>query len=210
MRRFDVRMILGAGLILLGGLMFMEKLGLLRGASGLFWGLVLLAGAAYFFSIFWSNPRSLWWAIIPAMALFGLGAAAFLPAAFEGWGGALFLGAIGLAFWVIYLSDHAYWWAIIPGGVLVTLAAISVLDNVSGMATGSFFFLGLALTFLLVAVLPNPLGKTQWAYIPAGVLAVIGFLLGSASTAGLAGYVWPAALIIVGVLIIFGFFYRRE
>ena len=35
------------------------------------------------------------------------------------WGGALFLGCIGIAFWVIYLADRARWWGIIPGGVLL-------------------------------------------------------------------------------------------
>ena len=33
------------------------------------------------------------------------------------WGGALFLGSIGLAFWVIYFVRRDFWWAVIPGGV---------------------------------------------------------------------------------------------
>ena len=209
MKRFDFRMILGMGLILLGGLLLLEKLGYLHGAGGLFWGLVFLAGAAYFFYVFFSNPRSQWWAIIPAMALLGIGGGAFLPAAFKSWDGALFLGGLGLAFWIVYLTDRARWWGIIPGGVLLTLAAVSVVSHVSAMATGGIFFLGLGITFLLVALLPNPLGGTQWAYIPAAVLAVIGVLLGSTSSAGLVDYVWPAALIIGGVLIIVGFFRRQ-
>jgi len=210
MNRFNVRAILGVGLILLGGLMFMEKLGFLRGASDLFWGLVFLVGAAYFFKIFFDNPRSQWWAVIPAMVLLGMGGEAFLPAAFGNWDGALFLGSISIAFWVIYLTDRSRWWGIIPGGVLMTLAVVSTLDHVGGMETGSIFFMGLALTFLLVAFLPNPVGGTQWAYIPAAVLAVIGALLGSASTVGLAAYIWPAAMMIGGILIIFGFFSRRQ
>jgi hypothetical protein len=210
MRRFDVRVIFGVGLILLGGLMFVEKLGFLHGASALFWGLVFLTGAAYFFKMFLNNPRSQWWAVIPAMVLLGMGGEAFLPSAFKSLDGAFFLGSIGIAFWVVYLTDRSRWWSIIPGGVLMTLAVISALDNVSGMDTGSILFMGLALTFLLVALLPNPVGGTQWAYIPAAVLAVIGALLGSASTMGLAAYIWPAAMMIGGILIIFGFFSRRE
>ena len=208
-KRLDVRTILGTGLVLLGGLMLLEQLGFLHGAGGLFWGLVFLAGAAYFFYLFSINPHSQWWAIIPGMALFGLGAEAFLPAAVSGWGGALFLGAIGVGFWVVYLTDRARWWGIIPGGVLLTLAVISGLDHVNSVSKGSFFFLGLAATFLLVALLPNPLGKPHWAFIPAAVLALIGLLL-STSIAGLGAYVWPAVLIIAGLLIIFGFYFRRE
>lgn len=210
MRRFDIRIILGAGLIALGGLMLLEKMGVLRGAGSLFWGVAFLAGAAYFFYIFLKDARGRWWMIIPGMVLLGIGGQAFLPAAFEGWDGALFLGAIGLAFWIVYLTDHSRWWGIIPGGVLLTLAAVTIVnESLSSIATGSIFLLGLALTFILVALLPNPVGKMQWAYIPAAVLAVMGALLGSASTSGLVGYVWPAALIVAGILTIFGFFFRR-
>jgi hypothetical protein len=210
MKQLDARTLMGAGLIALGGLLLLEQVGYLRGAGDLFWGLVLLAGAAYFFYMFFQNITSQWWAIIPAMVLLGLGSEAFLPEAWDDWDGAFLLGSIGIAFWVVYLTDRSRWWGIIPGGVLLTLASISVLDEVSGKDTGGLFFLGLALTFVLVALLPNTVGKMQWAYIPAGVLAVIGVLLASGSTATLMGYIWPAALIIAGVLIIFGFFSKRE
>jgi hypothetical protein len=212
MRRFDVRLLFGIGLILLGGLMLLEKLGFLRGVGDLFWGLVFLGGSAYFFYLFFQDTRNQWWAIIPAMVLFAIGIEDFLPAALEPWDSALFLGSIGIAFWIVYLTDHTRWWGIIPGGVLTTLAAISVLEDVSGMETGSLFFLGLSLTFVLVALLPNPLGKSsmQWAYFPAGALAIIGLLIGNNSTEGLVAYIWPAALIIGGILIILGFFSKRE
>ena len=213
MRRFDVRMIFGAGLMLLGGLMLLEKFGILRGASSLFWGAAFLVAAAYFLYVFFQSPQGRWWAIIPAMALLGMGASAILPRVFSGLGGGIFLGALGVAFFIVYFTDHSRWWGIIPGGVLLTLAGVSTLadsDQFSAFGSGSIFFVGLALTFLLVAVLPNPFEKMQWAYIPAVVLFIMGAVLGSTSTAGLADYVWPVALIIVGVLVIFGFFYKRE
>jgi hypothetical protein len=213
MKRFDIRVILGAGLMLLGGLMLLEKFGILRGASSLFWGAAFLVAAAYFLYVFFQSPQGRWWAIIPAMALLGMGASAILPQVFSGLGGGLFLGALGVAFFIVYVTDRSRWWGIIPGGVLLTLAAVSVVsdsERFSTFGSGSLFFIGLALTFLLVALLPNPAGKMQWAYIPAAVLFVMGAVLGSTSTAGLADYVWPVALIIVGVLVIFGFFFKRE
>jgi hypothetical protein len=213
MRRFDIRMIFGLGLMLLGGLMLLEKFGILRGASSLFWGAAFLVGAAYFFYVFVQSPQGSWWAIIPAMALLGMGASAILPHVFSGLGGGIFLGALGVAFFVVYATDRLRWWGIIPGGVLLTLALVSVLadsDTFNALGSGSIFFVGLALTFLLVALLPNPVGKMQWAYIPAAVLFIMGAVLGSTSTAGLADYVWPVALIIVGLLVIAGFFFKRE
>jgi hypothetical protein len=213
MRRFDLRMIFGLGLMLLGGLMLLEKFGILRGASSLFWGAAFLVGAAYFLYIFSQSPQRSWWAIIPAMALLGLGGSAILPRVFSGLGGGIFLGALGAAFFIIYATDHSRWWGIIPGGVLLTLAAVSMFadsEQFSAFGSGSLFFIGLALTFLLVALLPNPFGKMQWAYIPAVALFIMGAVLGSSSTAGLAEYVWPVALIVVGLLVIFGFFYKTE
>jgi hypothetical protein len=212
MRRVDFRTIFGVGLIALGGLMLLEKMGFISGASSLFWGAALMVGAVYFLFIFFQEPRTKWWAIFPATALFGMGGAAFLPKAFSGWGGGIFLGALGLGFFIVYIVNRANWWAIIPGGVLLTLAGVSTLteyEAFSALGSGSLFFIGLGFTFLLVALLPNPVGKMQWAYIPAVILTLMGGLLGSTSTAGLVDYIWPASLIIVGLLVILGFFFNR-
>ncbi|MGC1378955.1 MAG: hypothetical protein WA821_22185 [Anaerolineales bacterium] len=209
MRRFDARMIFGGALVLLGGLLLLEQFNILHGAADLFWGVLFLLGAAYFFRIFLNDPHGQWWAIIPGMVMVGIGGSALLSTVFD-WGGAFFLGAIGVAFFAIYATDRARWWGIIPGGVLLTLAAITIVEkSFSSMDTGGLFFLGLGLTFLLVALLPNPFGKTQWAYIPAVVLMVIGALIGSASTTGLAAYIWPAVLILGGGALIF-FYFKRE
>ena len=212
MKRLDIRTILGGGLLLIGVLMLLEKMNILRGAGDFFWGIIFLIGAAFFLSMFAQSPSSRWWAIIPAMAMLGIGGSAILPRAFSGWGGGIFLGALGLAFWVVYITDRSRWWGIIPGGVLFTLAAVSVLndtDTLVTLNTGSLFFVGLGLTFLMVAILPNPSGGMQWAYIPAAVLVVMGALLGSQATAGLADYIWPAALILTGLLVLYGFFFKK-
>jgi hypothetical protein len=63
-------------------------------------------------------------------------------------------------------------------------------------------FLGLAITFFLVYILPKPDGKIVWALYPAGILLVIGgvVLLG---VENLINYVWPFALLIGGGFIIY-------
>ncbi|MEW5828921.1 MAG: hypothetical protein AB1846_08550, partial [Chloroflexota bacterium] len=104
-------------------------------------------------------------------------------------------------------TDRERWWAIIPGGVLLTLGAVSALDDLTGMETGGVFFIGLGLTFLLVAILPGP-RQMAWAFIPAAVLLVMGLLMGTPFF-GLTEFVWPAALIVGGILLIF-FYFRRE
>ena len=89
--------------------------------------------------------------------------------------------------------------AVIPAGVLTTLSAVTLASrHVTGSAAGGVFFVGLGLTFLLVALLPSPQGKMWWAFIPAGILLAMGILLIGAFT-GLTNYVWALALIGVGV-----------
>lgn len=95
------------------------------------------------------------------------------------------------------------WWAIIPGGVMLTLALIAGLASVlEGIETGGVFFLGLGLTFGLLSFVPTPQGRMKWALIPAAVLLVMGLLLGAAASPFL-NYLWPVALILLGLYHIF-------
>jgi hypothetical protein len=80
----------------------------------------------------------------------------------------------------------------------------------AGLNSGSVFFIGLGLTFLLVALLPNPAGQMQWAYIPAVVLFLLGAFLGNQDAVCWAAYFWPVALIVAGILVVVGFFIKKE
>lgn len=107
----------------------------------------------------------------------------------------------------MYLRDHRRWWAIIPAGVMLTLALPAVGASEAGArASGALFFAGLALTFVLVPILPGGPGRRRWAWIPAGALAVLTVLVALEATALLSvfNYLWPLALIAGG-----GFLLRR-
>ncbi|MBN1451887.1 MAG: hypothetical protein JW963_12795 [Anaerolineales bacterium] len=201
MKRFDPRIVIGTLLILAGGLGFLQAFGFLRDASDVFWGLVFLAAGGVFLFLFAGGFASgQWWAAFPGFVLAGIGVLILLPDALDDIGGAVFLGAIGLSFWMVYLTGRDRWWAIIPGGVLFTLAVVSALPEklFGGADSGGVFFLGLALTFLLVALL----AKMSWAYWPAGALGVFGTFLFFQSQIYLLSYVAAAALIVVGIFII--------
>jgi hypothetical protein len=201
MRKVDYRVLIGAALILLGGLMIMERLGVFRAAVEVFWGLLFLAGGAYFLYRFALNPRIEWWAAIPGFALAGLGAESLVPPVLGDWHGLFFLGALGLGFFAVYLAGRQRWWAIIPGGVLITLALIAVMTDKFGVEdTGAFLFVGLGITFLLVALLAS----RRWAYVPGVILLAFGAVLGAANPGAL-NFLWPAALIAAGVVLIVQF-----
>jgi hypothetical protein len=199
-------------LLIAGGIIFLLQNMKVIYLGDLFWAAVFVLAALPFFSVSWCDRRQ-WWGLIPGMVLLSIAAIIFLNFAFpavEGqWGGMVFLGGIGLAFFLIYFFKRANWWAIIPGGVLFTLAFIAgFAEMMQGIATGGVFFLGLGLTFILVAILPNPEGQMKWAFIPGGILTAIGLIM-AAFSASLFGYVWPAALILLGLYLILRVFIKR-
>ncbi len=204
MKNLDFRVLIGGALVVLGALMLLERIGFFPGLLEVFWGVVFLAGAAFFLYRFVQDPPAQWWAAIPGFALAGLAAEALLPRSLAEWHGFLFLGALGIGFFAVYISSRQRWWAIIPGGVLVTLAVVALLGQRMGAAdTGPIVLAGIGITFLLVAIL----ARMRWAYIPGIVLLVLAALVGTAY-ANVLNYVWPAILIIAGLVMIWQFVRR--
>jgi len=219
MKRFDFRLAIGGVLILTGGLLLLQQLGIISGAVSVLWASLLIAAGLVFLGVFAAN-RQHWWALIPGLTLLGVGIIPFLPAEYTYLGGSIMLSAVGLSFFIIYLSDHEHWWAIIPGGVLMTLAFCAYLtfhmgEKLSGIridevVLGSAFFLGLALTFLLVAVLPNPSGRMRWALIPAAALLLTAFTAASFRLQQIMIYVWPVVLVLSGIYLIYLYYRSRK
>jgi len=253
MKRFDPRIVFGFLLIVGGGLALAQTMGFLETASNIFWGGAFLAVGLIFLTLlfgghWWSAfpgftlvalgvmillPKPLeefggalflgsiglsfwyvyftsrierWWAVIPAGVLTALAVMIVVAARFEQYGGAIFLGGIGLSFFIVYFTNRVErWWALIPAGVLATLAGVTIASERFGeFQTGGFFFFGLALTFLLVALL----AEMRWAYWPALVLGIMGFL-GIASLLDIANYLWAIVLIGAGVFLLFRYFTSR-
>jgi hypothetical protein len=171
-------------------------------------GAVFLGSLAFSFWYIYLTDRSRrWWAIIPAGVLTALSLLIVASEYFEEFSGAIVLGGIGITFFIVYLTNTAErWWALIPGGVLATLAGMTIAaERVGEFQTAGFFFLGLALTFLLVALL----ARMKWAYWPALVLGVMG-LLALGSLLNFANYIWAVALIAVGGFLIVRYFVRQS
>ncbi len=210
MQRVQIRIWIGAGLIVLGVLLLLEKLKLVFHAAEFFLGALFLIFAAYFFISYVRDAHRNWWAVIPAMALLGMALNTLISSFVAGFGGGIFLGALALSFFIIYFGDHTRWWAILPGGALLTLAAIATFEPFAKDLAPGILFFGLGLTFLLLALLPNPSGKMDWAYIPALVLILFGAFFGTPAAMGYAGYFWPAALILLGLVLLLRFFVHKE
>jgi hypothetical protein len=210
MKRPEVRTIGGIILIVAGLLFLLENLGLLRGALALLWASLFGVGGGLFLYVFFTD-RAQWWAIIPAGVLLAIMLVIALdqlaPNVSATWGGALFMACLSLTFGAVYLVAREHWWAIIPGGVMFTIALVIALSalGVEGLQAGGAFFIGLALSFALLALVPAREGRMKWPLIPAGALALVGLATLMATTAIL-GYVLPIALILTGLYLIFRMF----
>ena len=209
--------------ILIGSLLILGGVVLLLGTFGvlnlgaLFWaGAFVIAGGA-FLAVFVQN-RAHWWALIPGMALLGVAAtivgAELFPAGsfIHEAAGAFVLFFIALSFALIYLRDPGQWWPIIPMGALLSVTAITLLattTEIQGEVLGSILFFGMALTFLIVALVPSAAGQMRWAFIPAAILGLMGVLIAGAFTQVLT-YVWPVVLILGGLALLIGTVWRRS
>ncbi len=203
MKRFDPRIIFGFLLLFGGVLALMQALGYLKNATNIFWGGTFIAIGLVFLTLLFNGN---WWSAFPGFILLAIGVFMLLPDMKHDFIGALFLGSVALAFWITYATAYQErWWALIPAGVLTTLAGMTIVPERFGdFQTTGFFFLGLAITFLLVALLTG----MRWAYWPATVLGVLG-ILGLASLLQIANYVYAIALIAAGGFIIFRYFTNR-
>jgi hypothetical protein len=212
MKRADRSLLLGLGLAGAGILLLLQNLGFYGSLDNAFWALAFGAAGVGFLAALVRN-QARWWTAIPGCALLGIGALAALddlaPAFARTWGGPLFLGMLGLGFWLVYLVCRACWWAIIPGGVLFTLALVTGLSQtMAGDAAGWVLFLGLSATFGLLYLLPSTEGRIKWAIYPAVVLLVVAVLV-MAAMVDVANLLWPAALILGGVYMMYRTFRMR-
>ncbi len=205
------RVLWGVLLIVAGVIFLLQNLFSFE-LSGIFWGVVFALAGLLFLVVFLSD-RMHWWSLIPGFTLLGIAATiisdSYLPTISSIFGGAFILGGIGVAFSAVYLSDSRNWWALIPAGVMFTLTTIIFLDNaMGGFGSAGVLFFGLGLTFLVLALIRTPENRLTWAWYPAIILLVIGVII-SAAAEQLFGYVWPVALILGGIVLIYRTFRSR-
>ena len=203
----------GIALVLLGGILLAQQLGLL-GPTRLSFAVFLFGVPAVLFLLTFAADRRQWWALIPGFVLLGLSLVVineenrFISTTQAG---GLFLFSIGLPFLLIYILNRKMWWALIPGGVMVVLSVMPLLvdRSLSGQVTGAIFFLGLAAVFVLLrlATLSNP--NMGWAWWPAAGLAVFGLVVLLAGTTA-SQIVWPAVLIGLGLWILVRGYWPRS
>jgi hypothetical protein len=195
--------VMGVLLLVAGGLLLLRNLGIFAPAiSGAVWAPIFGLGGMAFLLVFILN-RERWWSLIPGLTLLGLAVLVGFGDRLGALGAAIFMAFIGLSFILIYALHPEFWWAIIPAGSLFSVAVmVALADRVKGEVAIGIMFLGLALTFALVYLLPGRADERRWALIPAGILALVGVFI-MLTWGGLINYVWAIALIVVGIWVLF-------
>jgi hypothetical protein len=169
MKRFDPRIVFGFLLLVGGGLALAQAMGYLKDASDIFWGGLFLAVGLVFLTLLFGGH---WWSAFPGFTLVALGALILLPNSLDEFGGAIFLGGIGLSFWYVYFTSRIErWWAIIPACVLTALAVMILASARYEDLGGAIFLGGIGLAFLIVFLTDR--AERWWALIPAGVLVTL-------------------------------------
>lgn len=206
MKWVSSRVTWGLVLIAAGALALLVNLSVIPESSWL-WAAAFGAVGVYFLFVF-SGSRENWWAAFPAFGALGIAGTivvAELSGLADELAGAVFLGAVSLAFFSIYLRRPDNWWALIPGGSTLTIAAIVLASAyevvLPGEATPVILFTGLGLTFLLVYFTRGESGRNRWAIWPALGLFGLALVTGVA-VFDLAGYLLPVVLIGLGMVIL--------
>lgn len=189
MERKDAAWIPGMILLGLGVLGILGNFGVFGALSTLAWA-VLFGLMGFGFLSWYERDRVQWWALIPGATLIGLALTILLGN--SQWGGTVFLAAIGLGFLGVVMGHREHWWATIPAGVMLTLALVTR----AGEAGGTWFFVGLAATFVVVW-----LEAQHWAIYPAAACLVLAALTANWVT-GAWAIVWPLVLIALGAYLL--------
>ena len=212
MQKLSSRLVWGAILIAAGLIFLLESLGFLF--IGSVWPVFFGIAGVLFLITFVRDTRQ-WWSVIPGLTLLGIALVILMnavsPSLANLFSGSVFLGCLGLSFITILIATKAeQWWAIIPGGILLTLAGVTAISSFTGGEFMSVLFMfGLAATFAIIYFLPVSGQRMRWALYPTIILAVIGILVLTAAT-HLAQYVWPVALIALGLYVIVKSMRRAE
>jgi hypothetical protein len=210
------RIIVGVIVLVFGAILLLQQVGVLPVHGDLF-GFIMAAlfftGGAAFLVVLIADKRN-WWAAIPGLTLLGIsfliGSDLLFPALSGEIAPAIFMACMAASFWIIFFLDNSRWWAIIPGGVLLSVAAVIVAGSAGNGNLGvGLMFTGMALTFGVVGLLPNNGHRMNWAFIPGGILMLMGlsFLFAAGSWMR---YLLPAGLVLGGIVLISLTVFRKK
>jgi hypothetical protein len=147
--------------------------------------------------------------LIPGLILIVLGIAFLLVQFFE-IGPALFLTLLGLVFLIPYFFTRSYG-LLIPGCILAGIGLGLVFDR-PPLNTGIAVPIGLGLGFVAIFAVHLIVARQchWWFLIPGGILVLVGIAEGIPQAQTLVEKGWPLVLVLIGLLILAGQFWKKS
>lgn len=168
----------GVVLVLLGGLLLIQNLGIIPEFSEGVWAIILGAACIFFIAIYLLNGTENWGWLFPIFITGGLALTAALSLTNVNpiWVGAAFMASASVPFWIVYLFNRKeHWWALIPGWATAILTLIILVSNVwSGEIIGALVMWAIALPFIFVYLRNR---EHWWALIPGFIMAGLGVVV---------------------------------
>lgn len=202
-------LIWGGLLIALGLALIANNMGWLGDWNAPVWSLILGA-CSLIFLVTYLSDRTQWWALIPGLVILGIAVAVFLAEEDLVSGeivATFILGGIGLPFLLIFVTDRRHWWALIPGMTMSGIALAVLLEGlglISDTAVAGIIVGGVSLGFLSIYLADR---EQWWTLIPGGIIGTVALFLLMATVIE---FVWPVALILLGLFLLRGRPQRRR
>lgn len=119
----------------------------------------------------------------------------------------LFLGGLFIAAYV-YRRSYGF---LVAGCILLGVGVGQVGEDLLDLGSG-VGSVGIGLGFITIYLIDraNRRSAPWWPLIPGGILVVTGLSDLGEPIAGIMDYVWPAALIVIGLALVFGLSRRRD
>jgi hypothetical protein len=147
--------------------------------------------------------------LIPGLILIILGIVFLLMQYFE-FGPGLFLALLGLVFLILYVLTRSYG-LLIPGCILAGIG-IGLMFDRPPLNTAVAVPIGLGLAFIAIFVVQLVVARAShwWPLIPGGILVLTGIADGVPQAQTLIEKGWPLILVLIGLLILAGQFWRTN
>jgi len=206
--KLSINLIIGSALVLIGVLSLLDNLRIIYVDGQIVASLLFLGVGLVFFYQF-AQKKSTGYLIAASIFTF-IGLVTYLetiPGFDDGYFGVIFLWGIAALFAYGFLRDHAKWGFMIPAGIFFTLGCIAWFDMIRFVdddILGSFFFLGLGLTFGFLYLIRNENNKLDWAKVPAlGLIAFSVFIYFVTSDSVVVDLLLPLTLIAIGGYLVY-------
>ena len=193
-------------LIAAGVLVLLQTTGVVVGDTGQVISLVLLVALGIFFTAMYFPARRQWFWVALGLGCFSFALGNviyFLPDLDEYFREVLIFTGLGISFLTIYLHNRMNWWSMFPAGLLISLGVNQwVEQSYPDFASGGVLVIGLGLSFLVLFLVPTPVGRLKFALLPAVILLAIGTVIVIGQPYNITDYLLPSLILLAGVALI--------